>query len=824
MRLINYIRSHIHADFFFLLSCLSYINIFYFSQSFNFYFSADTLKFFHSFYFFYNEYFVNGSIPFWMPYSLYGIQFDHYIITDISFAQYFMAFVGRFLSIKDSFTVCIASMVIEEMALLVGVYLLGRRLFHNKLTVIFVCIGSIFTISWGVQVWFNFRIYYLIPLCLFFIIKFFDYYKFSYLWFAGIIVVISYIGNLQYFIPLHFFVYVLFTCILFITKKERNGFDITNIFKPASLILLFIFFLLSFVFLDYTTHVFDYTMPYSPGRDPATRKVSLDSFLTYGAKNDLGKFLEFIYAATISYDFAVYIGLIPLLFLIYGLFRSGDNPYFKAITITAIVVMVFSISYHSFVATFLYYFSPAMKYYRHVGYVVSIAKILLLIASGFGLDYYFRRMESTGNGKEFLPAIIGFFLAAAIIFMDVLFKFNYPYSVVETHHASKDLYQGNMVLQIPYQFHFLPLMILIYLAVSLWKKSLNNTGRKTFNVIIMLYLFEIASYNFILFYTSPIKAPFLPVNPLMTVEEYNENIEKYKATFHVRSYDFQNKRLDRGQINSLRPEMPARLRFVGEYPNIYSAFYVDSCLQEYRVDFMPLSFDRLVRARLGVILDKPLMGGFPDINILSKDAVFMNAIGCNTSKILFVSHPNIVHNLDTAARMIKVSSDLDKNPIILAGPIRHLTPPQHLTDKKDNSFINVQTKGPFETENIAKSLEVNYDIVRFTANMLKVVANVGSTDDVWLIYLDNYHPGWKATVNGQPRPIAQANLAFKAVRLDKGQNVVRFTFNNLRSKIYANIFFVVGVVSSLVLIVSIVFLSMPFFFSHILEVEKKKRE
>jgi len=45
-----------------------------------------------------------------------------------------------------------------------------------------------------------------------------------------------------------------------------------------------------------------------------------------------------------------------------------------------------------------------------------------------------------------------------------------------------------------------------------------------------------------------------------------------------------------------------------------------------------------------------------------------------------------------------------------------------------------------------------------------------------LVLTDTWFPGWKATVNGQPTPIYQANGYFRAVLLPKGDNEVVFTY------------------------------------------------
>jgi hypothetical protein len=53
----------------------------------------------------------------------------------------------------------------------------------------------------------------------------------------------------------------------------------------------------------------------------------------------------------------------------------------------------------------------------------------------------------------------------------------------------------------------------------------------------------------------------------------------------------------------------------------------------------------------------------------------------------------------------------------------------------------------------------------------------------WLVLLDNYYPGWKATVDGAPAGILPANAAFRGVRLAPGRHRVVFRYEPLSLKL-----------------------------------------
>jgi uncharacterized membrane protein YfhO len=58
----------------------------------------------------------------------------------------------------------------------------------------------------------------------------------------------------------------------------------------------------------------------------------------------------------------------------------------------------------------------------------------------------------------------------------------------------------------------------------------------------------------------------------------------------------------------------------------------------------------------------------------------------------------------------------------------------------------------------------------------RVVVETTSLQGGLLVLSDNYYPGWKASVDGQPSLVFRANHTMRAVRVPAGTHVVSFEF------------------------------------------------
>lgn len=71
---------------------------------------------------------------------------------------------------------------------------------------------------------------------------------------------------------------------------------------------------------------------------------------------------------------------------------------------------------------------------------------------------------------------------------------------------------------------------------------------------------------------------------------------------------------------------------------------------------------------------------------------------------------------------------------------------------------------------------LNPKVTSYSPNHLSIYVNAPT--DAFLVYLQNYHRGWRAYINGKETKIYRANYSFQAIRINQGENYVDFHFES----------------------------------------------
>ena len=213
-------------------------------------FSHDTSFIFEVFYFFYNHFYLHHQLAQWMPYYSFGIPAHLWQLASLSVVQYFIIAIGSLLKITNVLLMFKISLVLEQLVFLVGMFLLSNNLFKRRSSVLLVCLASTTSLFSIHELFFDFRIYYLLPLTLYFLIRFIKENRPDLFWISGIIFLAWWLGNASYMIfvciPLLVFITISFAAI----HKGFGNFKCLLKMSFKNILLFVIFGIISFCIFD----------------------------------------------------------------------------------------------------------------------------------------------------------------------------------------------------------------------------------------------------------------------------------------------------------------------------------------------------------------------------------------------------------------------------------------------------------------------------------------------------------------------------------------------------------------------------------------------
>lgn len=368
-------------------------------------FGGDTIYGFQVFYGFYTNLFFHQEIAHWLPYSMFGSQFDYYQLCYLSPAHYFIAFLGAFLRIQSVDILFKLAMLIQESFLVFGGWLLCGEIFEKNWARLFVCLGLAGTILWYPQINFNFRTYYLLPLMIYGLLRFYQDENPKGLWISILAFFYSQIGCVAYLICINTFWMVYFGGWVFLSKPRlikkvlqfKKDYWSWGLFLSA-LLLGACFFYMAF-------HMLDETISYVPGRDGKHYTVDLKQFLTSGPDHSIQKGWQYFLPVAHLQGYAVYYsGILTMIFFAYSLL-SVRRKIFFVFAIWSIIWFCFGLGKETFVATLVYQIFPPIRFTRYLGSFGG-DKFLALILAGFGFEQFIQQSHRwMAKGKLLACAI-----------------------------------------------------------------------------------------------------------------------------------------------------------------------------------------------------------------------------------------------------------------------------------------------------------------------------------------------------------------------------------------------------------------------------------
>ncbi|MCK4543688.1 MAG: hypothetical protein KAU17_15765 [Spirochaetales bacterium] len=702
--------------------------------------------------------------------------------------------IAPFLKQINYYYLFYLSLFFDEMVLIIGSILLSKILYKNSWTILFVVIAIIGTVNWASQIWWNFHLYYMFPLILFFYIKAFSERSLIHFFLGNLFVVIwSFYGNLTYFVTVFSFFIFLFI-ILFLLfnrfscpnvsakliKKDdtidriqlglsipvnkqfwlqsRQWITLRNVLKISLVLILSSIPL--FIIYKYITQCGAGEIVFhnvGRGKDGI---VSMTEFLTYGGNVGYSKFIELITGVSQSPDQSLYIGVFALVFCflqIYYLYkRLSDNRF----AIILLLVIIFSISFSTggAVATLAYIFWPFMKLYRHIGLVNSLTKIMLIFFAGFALDqllYFIRNknFQVCMSSLKIMASLLSFILLIKGIFLFMPIRYHGP------------IFSGADEYIFPFKIISFLLIIIYLAAYAIIKKYNISTSKSMMTILIVICLLQFAELSVFRFSYYNMQLP-----KLKTEEFFNTfSFQNYGYSAERNQNYSKNKRwLEFSNVsNTLHSDLVIVNNWGVLYWSSESFFFFDACSSIFRVDHHLNGINDYYHT----YNDK-----FLPFNIeqpLSENKAFLKIMGCNSPKLQTFKNMYYVDKPENYMKNLLYKGDV------------------LFTDTKNGNsvIIKIDKDDVDQILSTNERIEIPIHVKEFSANQINIELNNNFNEPVVLHYADGYHKYWKAFVNGKEEKIYKSNKAFKAIIIPPGKAEVEFIFREPKV-IWAMYFFI----------------------------------
>lgn len=370
----------------------------------------DTLSVFHFFHACHSELLFHGEWPGWMPYVGRGISSDVYQLHLMTPMSYLALLAGWLLGVTDSLLLFKLSILGERMVLFLGGTLLARKLFGDPRTAFVVATALVLGVPWDSNLFLSLRPACAVPWIFLCLLEFFDRRSGAWFWAA---VLCGLLWSAQYFtLAVTFLVSLVF----FIPLAWRNPSALKSLVAPRWTnaaafggVLLVVLLVLGPVAFGAAEGV-ELNIP---GRT-AGGGVGLTDFLTYGGNLGIGELLHGFLVDTPPYlplgsgrDVSVYTGLLPVAFMGFALARNR-RP--SLLVLTAVCAFLVAFSVGGILSALVYYLVPGFSVFRHVGFVHSVTRVVVVLAAGFGIRRFLEQREGGARAAWIVLGLYVFYL------------------------------------------------------------------------------------------------------------------------------------------------------------------------------------------------------------------------------------------------------------------------------------------------------------------------------------------------------------------------------------------------------------------------------
>ena len=755
----------------------------------------DALQDFTLKYYFLNSVVTSGEIPQWMPFMTHGTVANWWYFVQGGILQNFFLLAGKLIPQHANFLpYYYLTIFFDQLLLLVGVWLLSGEWYKSILSRFLVTSAAIGSCIWFQQPWFNFHLYFALPLIIYLYHRWFDTANAKYLASLGIVIAVQWVGGLPYFIPLTLLTLAIYL-LSHLAFNWPSAKDFGNKLIESSWAHLgaFIFcgalLLVPYLILSHGT---EWITNYNPGR-LADGSTTYDVFIQYGGSTNLQRWSEWVYRFPFDADYTLHFGYSAFILSIVGLL--GLTRKSVPIAITASCLFLFSSGIPEWYVHVLYEYFPGMRYYRHIALAAPLVKLFLILMAGFGLDRLLQKSSKQPLKNQSI-LWLGILLMGMAVWLFTLEHINPLSEMVLNTLSPPGMAFYDMVTQQPlieFRKESAIWMLIIGAIFALaGKQPLPKRIITLAILILIIHPAELYSYK------SQIAG-----NTTRALSASQYQAQSFEPIPYAPYREVTMSSTDGGsRLATLLPLFEDKIG--ASYWSNESYLFRDTASSLYRLDHFLSPLDNLLKAFWRQPIHSPNLiprglKVFPNLSDIESEKKLASVQQQHYRRLLVF--PLEFDDLRSIAGISKPKLQFFQNSRVVSDEklialeiIKPGMGNQLFLSTLPGQAHNVQTLT--SQENVPDKTKWIYEVRSYSSNSISVEVNTpAKKNGGWLYYSDVWHPYWEASVNGNRTPVLRANLAYKAVALAPGRNMVQFEFNN---PVLLICYWIIGVMSALI--------------------------
>jgi hypothetical protein len=718
----------------------------------------DGFQYFTLQYFFLNNAIQGGGVAQWIPYMSHGTVATVWYGVQGSLLQNALLPVAPLLSKVDLLTVFHVGMFVDEMILLVGTWLLARRFFQLP-AVVFIAVTILGSAVWLDQPYWNFRLYYALPLVLELGHRFLDTGRWRWFFLSANLLALQVIGNLPYFIPVASFAVFVYFAGFAATHwppvAERIRTVRLNVPAAAAIGASVVSFIAVYACMVIGTGDL---VTYSAGRSP-DGSTTLNGFLTYGGETGIQQWLDLLLNVSPSLDMTLYGGVLLLPLALVGVVTADRRRLHFVVLAT--IMALFTLG--TLVSVVAFRVWPGMRFFRHIALVSPLVKVLLVFVAGVGFERLVERRGALVRAAAFAAAIV--LLGGAWLALDL------ARSPTRLHYMDPDpaidrpdhMYELPLVAERLRRSAALAIAGAVLVAGAAW--SPHRLRAAAVAGVLSLVAVDVYRFKFDhLFTRSDVVPPTARVAVRPAAMSFAARRDPdIRAALRTSG----RLRATLGFNHVLRGALEGRVVRGTQYWTNHAFLFTDEAGSSFRMDSWLRPLDQLMRMYWAAPIDdaSTLPPGV-DLGHLTFPMAGPGAgevAGVAADKLRFFT---TAYTVASPADLVPLMTDRS-----YAGNLLFVMP----VDASGGRAERWALQKPLSHDD---SRPLTYDVLRFDGNTLTIRAVNPEASTGWLSYADVWHPSWKAAVNGRSVPVYRANMAYKAIPIEPGDNLIEFQFGS----------------------------------------------